>query len=442
MADVFLGSLTNALDAAELQELSLMSSDFRFLLGEYEVPDRVLLALCRAGYKSLSTFSVLADDRPGVRRAIATDLLIDPAFVGLAADLASKARSITASLMAAWVTAGHRQEETNRQAVENKSLRLPLTLSRTSLVSLRQKYEAEHGRVQDHIWPCAALLEKRLEEVEEGSFVAPPLSEVISVDKAEDDMLTIAEIGSSVRVRRAPKAIAAPSTTEELRDRFTTLAITYILASYKHSSRLWIKPATMAMWQRYVSFLLSDQVASYHLDQEGLSVRASWTTVLAYDLALRKFACRAVLYENKDFATALDEAMKDLGCRERYFITPTAMLTAASSSHRTTAPTGGKGILPTPELPGPNAPPNARKRKAAARLLKQQQEAKGRQKGKPKGKGKAEGKGSQLHTRTPDGRNLCKFYQTAEGCSKQGCTYVHACNKCLQVHSGSTCTAA
>ena len=430
MADVFMANMDTVLDAAELTALNAMSSDLRFMLSEFEVPDRVQHSLCLRGYKSLATFGVMADDRATFRAAVIADLLINPAHAGLDAQVASRARTVTAALIAAWQAAGLRQEEAVRQSVDNRLLRLPNLVSKSGLVALRQKYETEHGRVPDHLWPCASLVEKRLEEIEEGSFTAQPLTEIISLDKADDDIITIGEIGTNVRVRKAPKAISQPQTTEELRDRFTTMGITYILASYKHASRLWIRSATMEMWNKYVTYLLSDQVASYKLDQDHISVRASWTTVLSYDLAMRKLTCRSVLYDQQDFATALTAAMIDLGCRERHFITPTAMSTAASSSRRGNPE---KPVGPAGDMPISNG---KRKRllKAAAKLAASKV---------PKGKGKGKGVAEDAKTlrTTPDGRNICKFYNLPRGCIREGCNFVHICNRCLGQHSGHGCAA-
>ena len=436
MADVVMAAMDTALDQAELLTLSAMSSDLRFMMSEFEVPDRVQLALCNRGYKNLATFGVMSDDRATLRAAIVADLQINPAHAGLDVAVAARARTVTAALIAAWQSAGLRQEEAVRQSVDNRLLRLPNLVTKSSLIALRQKYELEHGRVPDHLWPCASLIEKRLEEIEEGSFTAQPLSEIISIDRADDDVITIGELGTNVKVRKAPKAIALPQTTEELRDRFTTMGITYVLASYKHSSRLWIRSATKGMWDRYVTYLLSDQVANYQLDQEGISVRASWTTVLAYDIAMRKLTCRSVLYDNLDFATALAAAMIDLGCRERHFITPTAMLTAASSARKPT----GKGAPPGPTETEPGLMSNTKRKK----LLKAAQLARKMQKGAGKGKGKdhpVPAPPRPVLRVTPDGRNICKFYNLTRGCVREGCNFVHICNVCMGQHPGHSCTA-
>ena len=225
-----------------------------------------------------------------------------------------------------------------------------------------------------------------------------------------------------------------PATTEDFRQRMKTLAMSYVIAGYKHSSRLWLRTATMPVFAAYVEHILSDQVAAYHLDSENVSVRASWPTVLSYELNMRKLVVRMVLYESMDFGTALARAMVDLQCRERHFITPTALITAAKGHHPAAAwqgpppdafNTGGKGK-------GKSA--NAKKRARSS------DGKDGGGKGKPaKGGVKGKGKGKQL-LKTPDGRLICGFVNLPQGCVKPRCNFLHCCNLCFATdHVAANC---
>ena len=120
------------------------------------------------------------------------------------------------------------------------------------------------------------------------------------------------------------------------------MAISFTIAGYKHPNRLWIRTSTLAVWSDYVEFLLSDKIASYKLDQDGIAIRAAWSTVLNYEHSLRKLACRKILYDGFDFEQALTFAREDLSCKEQYFITPTALL-AASRKLPATLQDKGKG---------------------------------------------------------------------------------------------------
>lgn len=439
MTAAMVASFQVPLTAAEQEVLDAAPSDMTFLLDEYEVEKRIQIAVVGQGYRSLATFAVMADDIAQMRQVLAADI-INPAEAGITAQVAASARLAVSQLLAAWKVAQQRVSDDVRVGADARALRLPTLLPRTALISLRAKYEGVHGRVTDAIWPCAGLLEKRLEEAEEGSCTATPLTEVVCVELAEEEHVIIHEAGANVKVRKAAKAIALPRTTEELRNRMHTLAITFVVAGYKHSTRLWLKTATLQNWQRYVNYLLSDEVALFNLDQEGLSVQASWATVLSYDFAMRKKVCRSILYDKMDFETALDEAMRNLQVKERYFTTPTAML---SASRGKSIGSGGSAA----QLDVQQAPVlSNRKRKAEAKAkaaAKRQTtvppvpglDAKG------KGRGKGRGKGNR---KTPDGRLICDFYNRPAGCTRTPCTFVHICNLCFGPHTAfsNMCAAA
>ena len=121
---------------------------------------------------------MLGDDRPSVRALIATDFFLNAQEPNLDADLALQARLLAAQTLAAWLSTDTRATEEAVQSADNGLLRLPNLISRTALTALRTKYELARTRVSDKIYPCASLLEKRMEEVEEGGITAPPLSEV------------------------------------------------------------------------------------------------------------------------------------------------------------------------------------------------------------------------------------------------------------------------
>ena len=68
--------MSTALSAPERVQLDCMSSDLRFILSEFEIPDRIQLRAVELGYKSLVLYAVLGDDRPAVHALIATDFFL------------------------------------------------------------------------------------------------------------------------------------------------------------------------------------------------------------------------------------------------------------------------------------------------------------------------------------------------------------------------------
>ena len=432
---LLLGSMATPLSQAEEANLNELASDLRYLLCEYDVHDRVQLRFHQLRYRSLKTFTVFADDRAGVRNAFTADVA-DINEAGLTADQQATVRVMSAQVLSAWVNASTKDVEEVRAAAENKVMRLPNLISRTGLIEFRKRFEREHGRQVDSIWPCASLIERRLEECEEGAFSAPPLSEVISVEAAGEEATEITEVGLNLRVRRSPKAISLPVTTEQLRNRMRTLAISYVVASYKHQSRLWLRTATMTLFASYVEYLLGDTVANFHLDQDGISVQASWTTVLGYELNIRKLVTRLVLYDGLDFETALVRAMADLACKSQYFLTPTALLTAARGG-RGSGPTAGTNL----QVHDANKPLSARAKKKARAKAKIPVKTVAKAKGASLAKAKGKGKGKMQ--KTPDGRLICGFVNLPQGCVKTECTYLHVCSLCYDPdHVASECPMA
>ena len=163
-----LDDLGAPLDPAENVQLEMVASDLQFLWSEFEVPAKVQAALGTAGYRAVATFGVLGDDRAGVRAALAADFSLDPALAGLSGPQAILARVTQTKVLAAWLAASVRATEETKQAADHRALRLPMVLPRSSLVSLRARYEVDFGRVSDFIWPCASMVERLLEEVEDG----------------------------------------------------------------------------------------------------------------------------------------------------------------------------------------------------------------------------------------------------------------------------------
>ena len=148
------------------------------------------MELLRMGAKSMVTFSVMADDRAALRALLATDL-VNPAAAGIVLAAAKEARVIIASVLAAWVVSSQRMADEIRLGSDSRAFRLPPILQRPVLIGLRAKFESTSGRINDNIWPCAALIEKRLEEAEEGSFTATPLSEAVCVERGDDEILDV-----------------------------------------------------------------------------------------------------------------------------------------------------------------------------------------------------------------------------------------------------------
>lgn len=446
MAAAFLATMVLPLTDQQRVILDGIASELRFLLAENEVPDQVQIRMHALGYKTMQMFSVIADTRNQVREIVTRDV-IDATEHGLTPVEVQQARLISNQLVACWLVASQRLIEEIRIGADNRALRLPMVLTKPALLSLRQRYETEKGRTSDHFYPCSTLIERVLEEIEEGSFTALPLSEIIAIEDSKEETTSIQELGTAIRVRKSSKPIPLPQNTEQLRSRFKTLGIVYHLARYKHASRLWLRTSSAEIWLEYCEWLLSEDVYGFKLDNDGLAIQTSWSTMLQYDLHIRKLTCRKVLFEQADFATALNAAKDDVQLRARWFITPTAILASTSSSSK--RPGADISALPQDGI----APLSKKKQKVLAwKDLKASNKGGGGGKGggtaggsagsNGKGGGKGNKKKGGQFKKTPDGRLICNFFNSSAGCARQGCTFVHICSKCYAAdHNFMQCNA-
>ena len=421
-----------ALTAAEALALARMAPDLQFILGEREVPLQLQAALSSAGFRSLGLFNSMVDSRAELRALLRADFDLDPAAVGLAAGVPLERRVNVARVVDAWDTSRKRQEEQDRSQAEQKASRLPMTLSRAQHINLRSRYERDFGRVGDKGWPCQALVERRFEEVDEGEVRADQLSEVVSQEELIDDPVgAVLDKDGAIRLRRAPRSVPQPATSVELWARVKVLGVTFQLAAYKHSSRLWLATASPQVWQLHLDYILGDKIGGFVVKMGEHSVRAPWQIILSYEYQVRKTACRLIMFDDMDLASAMLAAQRDLDTKEQFFSTPTALSVSLAKP------------LSTKRL-WTDAPPV----QTPFAKLKRDGKAAGKGDDGGKGKGKTKklkkkgsGKSNWPNNKTPDGRNICFKYQTG-ACSNTGCSFVHVCTQCFGPHPMSACPAA
>ena len=438
MTEAFVDSIAVALNDQELAAVRSMSSDLQFILCENEVPSRVQHRLHELGFTNLSLFSVLGDDRASVRAFCKDQLPLDANTQNLVP--AKKALCVlhTAQVVASWVVASQRVTEMERTAAETRSQRLPVAVPKVTIIHLRRRIETAHGRIPDNTYPCTALIERCMEELEEGSWSALPLSDVISCEKGMEEQC-FTELTSStgtIRVRKTPKSLPMPRSTEDFRNRMNTLAILLAICALKHSNRLWLKSSSLELWRKYTEHILGENVASNKATAQGQEFGCSWEILLNYEFQIRKLACKKVLYEDKDVATALEEAMADLQIKEKHFITPMALMAAATGGGKTVEPRSHPRPLPYPPKGGKGKGDKG--------------SGKGKYDSQKGGQGKASTSQSSKERsnqkrkdgkslRTPDGRLICMGYQSNSCTYGDKCRFVHVCSKCFGEHMGSSC---
>jgi hypothetical protein len=279
MAEVFLNTLLDPIPqtvpaAQETTHIQALSADLALILGEYELPLRLQTRISEEGYTQIYSFAMMAADRAGVLALAARSFLLNPALPDHAQDLVDRAEINSVRLLASWMAASARFEESNKLA--SRASDLPIVIPKAMLVALRKRFENLHSRVSDKIYPCAYMLEMRLEEVEEGTLTATPLEEVICAEQGADSYSSDALSVHGVRFRKAPKAIPVPTNGEELRARFKTLTVAFVIASFKQSSCPLAQDCHSRGLRGICGTPSQRTRGQLPTDREELSVKATW----------------------------------------------------------------------------------------------------------------------------------------------------------------------
>jgi hypothetical protein len=244
------------------------------------------------------------------------------------------------------------------------------------------------------------------------------------------------------RLKEGMKEISMPSSSEDLRRRIQTLAISFYLAKVRHPNRPFLVDAEPDIWLPHVEFILNEEVAG--LEARGADGRilhkADWALVLSYEYQIRREAVRLILYEQITLGEALERARKDMQLRERYFTTPLGFCAMAALQNFSALSLSPSSSASTAASVSDSPTKWKRVKKPwTEKIVKKPWTEKGKGKGKGKEGGKGKRKGKEMARETPDGRKLCfAFNSAAEGCAG-GCGFVHACRLCFGTHPAHRC---
>jgi hypothetical protein len=410
-----------ALDAAETAAtLRKISHDLSFLFADRGMAPGLQLLFARTGFLTMNLFTAVSDSRAELRLLLAEDYGLDPADGAITPLERITRRTQVAAVIDCWEAAKRRVDEKDKLAASQVASRVPTTLPKSEHLALRKRYENDFGAVPDKGYPCPTLIEKRFQELEEGEVTADTLTEVISrEDTVEDPLGAFFDTAGIVRVKRQGQKGSMPSGSEELRARVRMLGISFQLALLKHPNKPWLSTATPTLWLLHLDYILGEDVFLMKFN----GTQPPWTLILAYELQVRKLAIKYIQFEDKDLATAMKDAAKDVECREKYFVSP-------FTCHLATA-----WVAPAAPAPSSQRPPV---NEGAERLSKWSRKGKGGKEGGKAGKGMNKGK---IQSRTPDGRQICFKYNNGKTCDGS-CGMVHCCQYCMGGHPKSTCTYA
>ena len=383
-----------------------LDPDFHGLLERKEVSQMVQGRLSNANVKSISRFAALGDNRTDIRTFCTGTLALDRA-----ADVVE-----IAGVVDTWQASKSRMESRHQAEAEASLASLPSPVNKVEAQDLRQKFEQLHYKLEDKVSPATSTLELIFDQVESGEWKSMSLVQFLSRDDTEAEMMgaTIDKTGT-VKIRKGYGEAKPPKSSEELRQRLKLVGHTYIMAQLKFPHKAALQQLTPNHFSKLCDYLLGEQVMGLRAkDEEGAVVSSpSLELVLSYEFQIRKQMVK-LMNEGEVMREALDQAMKDGVVKERFFLTPAAYSAI-------TAMGGRKEKSRSPR----------RDRWQGGQSF--QSSGSGGGKGKKGGKGR-KGGGKILHSKTPDGREICYAWNNKDQRCRHKCGRLHVCQICFGQH--------
>ena len=240
-------------EAAALRHLSTeVSADLAHILQDAGVPMPVQYRLTQA-FKNVRRFAAYADDRPGVRAALRTDIGLE------ATDMNS--RSAVAAAVAAWEACRDYAAKEAELKAETKFLGIVRPVLQNERLAMKAAYENTHGSVEEAFEPSDDYLAAKVEEFENVEPTASPLNEVTSKKAVRTQGLqTTVDKGGAVRIVKQKQRGNMPQTTEELRTILRIEANTYCFMAGRFRNKAFFKDMSPLPWAEYVNYLLGEKV--------------------------------------------------------------------------------------------------------------------------------------------------------------------------------------
>lgn len=404
--------------AAAIKELD---PDFQGLLERKSMSERLQGTLANAGVKSISLFSVIGDTAADVRQ-FATD------HCGL-----DRNRDVVAvaGMIDAWQACKTRMLTRNQAEADAVNSSMPPPLNKTEAQDLRNRFEQMHYRLEDKVTPATGTLEQLFEQVETGEWQRMSLVMFMSRDDQDTEPLAAKiEKSGTVKVKKGYGESKPPKTGEELRQKIKLLGHCYLFTQLKFPNRHELRNIGPNLFNKYADYLLGEHVLGLQAKDSKGEIVSSPTLdlVLSYDYQVRKLMTK-YMNDGTEMVTALEDAMKDTTVKERYFLTPAALDAAAQGGREP----GRKSRSPRREYP----------REEGGYSGYGSSYGRSHRSGKKGGKGKAKGGGKgKLHTRTPDGRDICFAWNNKDQRCRFNCGRVHCCQLCFGNHPAHSCKSS
>ena len=293
------------------------------------------------------------------------------------------------------------QDEMDAEASAQKD---PKTVPVQELQGLKNAFETQFYKLKETETPAKVSLEDVFEQVDAGELRPMALRHFGS--KADDEEAEIGNLqlgkAGQVKIRKSRVETTAPGTLEELRSKVVLMANHFLFVKFRYPNKEAYKSLNPFTFLDYLGYITGKHVAQMETQTvDGVTLhKPSVKLLLNYEYQMRKEVIDKV-NEGSHMADAFKEVTKNSDIRERHFSTPLAVSSATQALQAGWKEKGGN-----PRWQPYDPPKGDRKGK------------KGKGKG---GKGKKGGGASQLHSTTPDGRQICFAWNNPkEGC-KGGC---------------------
>ena len=379
--------------------IEMLEPDFHGLLQRKEVAILTQARLAFANCKSLSRFNSVAGTRAQLRDFARASLRLDPAVDAME----------VAALVDAWEAAKVRMEVRHKAEAEAASSQLPLSLPKVEVQDLRKKFEAAHYALDDKTTPAPSTLELLCDQIENGELKTMYLVQFLSRDDAEIEPVgAMIDKGGQLKIKKGYGETKEPTAPEELRQRLKVVSHAFLMCGMKYPQKTTFEGLEPQDFLAYCDYLLGDQIMGLKAqDEDGNKISApGLKLVMSYEHQVRKEMVKRV-NKGESLKAALEAARKDGIIKERYFLTPAAMnALTAMKSDRSRSPKDGRRA---------RSPNKGRDNWASS---------------SSKGKGKSKGK-KGLHTKTPDGREICFKWNSMKERCRYKCGRLHVCQRCF-----------
>eukprot|EP00971_Amphidinium_carterae_P348973 6490773-Amphidinium_carterae.1 len=223
----------------------------------------------------------------------------------------------------------------------------------------------------------------------------------------------------SLKVKKGKTQSTLPASPEELRQKVKLMQHMWELLKIRCPGKAFLQDTSFALWQSYVDWLLGEEVYAcvVHSEDRSIQHRVSWTTLLDFELHVRKHMCYMLNHDAAaTVASSLRAAMQHQPTMIRYLTTPTSLAAglAAASQHSATRRDRSRSPLP-------------RKRPAAIQRAPRANAAATRSRSWKAG----------LSNTTSDGKFKCFKFQ--RGLCTGPCDKEHVCLVCGGQHAMKDC---